>query len=676
MRAGALAIVSLLVTASCATTPATTTPTPPRLVWLHSGHAVSGVTVTALAGSRIRVVDRGSALVLFEGDAPAGATLRIAEPVRIRGTIPGSARHLRVRIGSGPREPVILRAYRAIGRPAPEKEKTALVHGLALPLSPSRWDEAATSGERFEGWIRADADAQIVAFDGDGRVLVHDLPMPRELAPRETIDAGPLELEPTAGVDIDVALPPSDVPIAMLVGVRDAVIEPGLREAAARILSVLDQIDERLFGLLVVGRGLTLSYAGSARLRAMPPFASIDFLVHEPDGPGVAVRRAVLQPGSVTPLRLALGDVASDPPRRTQAFHGRVVRGARKTPVVGATVVVSDHAARREATTDIGGRFTVDGIRTDRRLTVFVDHAMLGSHAFRGVDAAQGEAELEMPVTPRILDDLVPRPQISQSTPEPCTSGTPAIDPTPPPANSDELVLIVPLDPPTPTPPPFPLNCAGDDPTGNYGTTTSWVGINASDQYDPESWTGIWLDPAEPGGTASMYVCSPGLWTWYYAPTPFAVMGASFNYCSGSSCPGSCEAPSAFLNCPASCDTCFVGEVTFEVLDPQNLVPTVTLTFTLNGQPLVGQAILFSPYAPFEDYESAEYDTDASGTVTLCQVDPDGLHLYTYAPASPQLAAPIEIDCDVTVSNGAGSSCTIELTAQTPGNPCTCQALQ
>lgn len=607
MRPTAAAAVAVLTLSLAACVPAGRRLT---LVYLHSGRPAAGLAVSAHAGApalhasrdgtitvppasaTLRVSDpEAGGVVLYEGGIPADGVVRVAEAIRLSGSIAGGGDGVRVRIGDGPREHCLERAYRALGRSAPPSISTSAA-GVPLPPSPPRWHTASVDGTAFEsGWIAASTEPQLVAFDAGGRVAVRDVVLPGNLLPRATIDTGQTVLETRAGLDVDVTLPRGDLPVALELHLNEAVLDPGAGEDVGRYLSALDQIDPRLFRWIVIKGGLTLSHAGQARLRALPPFASVTVVLREPHSGASTTRTAVLTRGATSSLRLAFDDFGRRT-EQTRTFRGRVVLEVGKKPLARATVVVSDFPNRRETVTDFEGRFHVDGIRADRPVTVFVDasrrrardgHAL--SQVFRRVSPTE---ERDFALPPVLTSGFKP-------TPPPMVS---ALTPLEPALEIGNGVVL-----------PYKDGCTVED---QYGSNTSWM-VLREDATPFRLWA---VTDFAPPNQLRFIGCETGTFDALWAASPFAVFHGRFTL----------DQPAD--RCPDFCE-CFTNAIPAVMDFPAGV--ELSLRFMLGSQPADNLTVWFAPPDFFGDYEPADLRTDNDGFIPLCNVNVRTISLFIQA---------------------------------------------
>ena len=411
------------------------------LTWMHAGAPSAGIEV------RVFEPFSGRRLATFRSDADgrvlqaiplhfqlelrdpvrgvvlasrvaltAEGRVRVPEPIRVIGRIASASRNDApiVRVGYGwairPTERRRLEARRMFPR-LPEEEPT---FGLNVPRSPSRWQNARVSGGRFDsGWITAEDEVEVVAFDG-AHVGIAAVPLPRIVKPGQAIDAGTIHLASARSMEVSVDAPATDIPLAFLAGVREASFEDGAGAAAARHLSVLDQIDPRAFDLLMMRVPIALPASGRTRVRGLPPLSRLTLTLDDVAA-GVSVTRdLVWSNGPTARLRLTKGELlppGSNAERRD--IGGRVVYGTDDAAVAGATVVYSVYPDRRETRTDEEGRFVIPDVRTDVRAGFFVDARRSAGPAdvrrtqlFRGIEPGTA-VELRLERNPDLI--TVPR---------------------------------------------------------------------------------------------------------------------------------------------------------------------------------------------------------------------------------------------------------------------------
>jgi hypothetical protein len=257
------------------------------------------------------------------------------------------------------------------------------------------------NGNNFEtGWIAADRP-QLVAFDADGRIAVADVPVPARIAPGASIDAGSLTLTGPSALNIQLDVPATDLPLGFLLTIQSATLDPAKREETALAISVLDQVDPRLFDLLTLRTFYPLR-PGANRLAPFPLFRDAKVVVLDSAAGVRAERTVAFTPSGQAGMQLSIADLS---PRYTKApttVSGQLVLAGTNRPVGRAKVVYSDFPERRETITNDDGAFVFHDVHSDRPVTVFVDSRASAIPAgysttqiFRGVDA-QAPLRLEL----------------------------------------------------------------------------------------------------------------------------------------------------------------------------------------------------------------------------------------------------------------------------------------
>lgn len=385
-------------------------------VWLHGGAPVSGVEVT-LADARgrtlasgplqdgtirtpqpaasVRVVDPvHGGVVLLEQPLAGSGSIRVPEAIRLRLRVEGARSDTVVRIGSGPRAAPAERYAGEHGKQWMRHESDREAFGIALPPSASRWEGAErTAQELFNsGWIAAAAAPQIVAVDAAASLTaVTEVPLPAAIAHGATVDGGTIRLQPSRTIDLEVAIPNGELPPAVMITLSDPSIDAARRDEAGRAISVLDQIDRRVFEHLILRAPIFLPHSGRLHLAGLP-FDAVTIGVLDTDRGGRASRTVRLDGGAPATVSVAATDlVGLRGPRR--ALGGQVVTADRQ-PLASARVVLSDVPERFETTTDAQGHFAFPSVLADRPVTLFVEPPALAAAAsppriFRGVDPSE-----------------------------------------------------------------------------------------------------------------------------------------------------------------------------------------------------------------------------------------------------------------------------------------------
>jgi len=575
-----------------------------QLTWRHSGKSASAMAVfrmaegdpviasvpdgaLALPAGRVmtlQLFDPISGLTLFDAAVPTSGTLVLPEPVRLQGRVHGAASEapLRVRVGSGIRQPPLERWLDATGSQAPRDGRMRSVLGIALPASPSVWEDAELEGDAFDtGWLLAADRPQIVAFDTAGRVAVKDVALPAYLAAHATLDAGRVVLRASTSLDIRAAAPAPDVPVALSLGVRRVEIDARERAEAGLLLSALDQINPRLFDFLVLDHGIVMSHRGKLHLGPMPHFRRITLLARDGFGAADEERTVTLRPGASASIRIGAGKGGTVRTARDGVLRGRVTwQGG--AAVVDARVVVSDYPVRRETRTDAAGMFAVTGILRSAKVTVLVDAAKSSIGApsmqiFHDV-AVSDIAELALPVV------------------QPATSQLAGIE--------------------------MPMETAG---LGNctpvndaqYGSR-SYLVQDGSLTVDDGGYRLITLDVNSSIAKFSVCQQSKSLAFWW-ARSPFNVQVG----------PG-VEIDVEISDCP---DNCKPGCIHYQAkLGPMSdTVKGVELQVNNKNGFAVGQGVqlLFSPPGPFAEFlDPTPLLTNAKGQIEMCDVNANPVQAY------------------------------------------------
>lgn len=306
------------------------------------------------------------------GFRPAVPSPSARRGVRITGKIESASNdpRIHVRIGSGPRVAAMARHRAASAAVFPPHRNENAPYGIVLPLSPTRWSDAAIAPEtgRFTSEPLDAGPAVIVAFDESGGIAVVDVRIGRS-----GLDAGVIRIPPPAGISASVEMPLTDLPLLLSLQFDEATIADADREEAARILSVLDQVDPRLFELVMQRTPYPLPFGGTANIRWLPRFATLRVIV-APTTPALPSSTAsiALQRDRLTPLPVR-GSAFLKRDGGAAAVDGIVLFEGTETPVAGAKVVYSDYPLRRETVTDAAGRFAFPAVVRARGAVFFVD---------------------------------------------------------------------------------------------------------------------------------------------------------------------------------------------------------------------------------------------------------------------------------------------------------------
>lgn len=390
-----------------------------------------GEIVVRAASPELRVEDPVARVVLVERALPIAGVVQVPAAIRVHGAAPPGVK--RIRVGSGARVSAGDR-WSATHDARPLGAAEELPFGITLPPSAQSWTSVEVRGGRFtSGWIAASAAPQLVAVDGKGRVAIAEVKLPDQLAPHATVEAGPLALEEVTSLDVHVAAP--GAPRASFwLAVADATFAADTRDAIARHLSVLDQLDPEAFSLLVLGLPRAVRTDGTLRLARLPRFATLDVHVADPFSSAGAAQRVSLTPGATAHVKLTIDQYAGRSKER-RAFTGKlVVEGG--APVANATLVLNDYPDRVETKTDTIGSFRLEGVRFDRPATLFVDarktapEGAARTFIFRHVELKDGML-LTLPriaKAPEIAEPPPPKAKLSRApnaTEEPtCSSPT------------------------------------------------------------------------------------------------------------------------------------------------------------------------------------------------------------------------------------------------------------
>jgi formylglycine-generating enzyme required for sulfatase activity len=574
-------------------------------------------------GIHLLLADTASGLVLFDGALPGAGPIRVKKVVRFTAKIAGAAAGSVVhgKVGTGERMAPFDRWLRESGATSARDERAKNSFGVPLPLSPSHWQKARIAGRDFDsGWVFAEAP-QAVIFDSAGNALVRDILLPAGLGEHENFDAGTLTLEPMRELNVSVKVPEADLDLPLTLGVHDVTLGDSPAEEVGRYLSALDQIDERLFGLLVLDHGLSLAPNGDAHLSYLPRYAAMTLLVHDPRSDRAAEK--TVQLSSETAAQLVLTERGSGAP--TGAFSGSVHLSGTATAVAGATVVVSQYPNRHETVTDAEGRFSVEGVSTSTPVDVAVTvpeaaakDIFVRSEVFRKLDAAK-PAELAIPGIDRRSEMEATR-----------TAGSWPAKPSPPAAKGAPGQLGDP-------------DCANLV-DGQYGLYTSWLAAKDQTQTDAFSVLHVLKNQA------SISTCSTGDWNFLYADNVVAAYIGSgiINEFDKAQYP-----QLACRNLPACPTACYNKLFTMNPLQTQ---VTRLLTFkTEAGFGIGGINVDISPIAELISLDPTAVVADGQGRIKLCNVDTNPIHVFA-GDASGRVVYDcsinlLEFACDAYVPN-------------------------
>jgi len=554
--------------------------------WQHSGKPAT--VTTARNGSTTRVIDPASGVVVFEGTLPAGGSVSLPEPVRIRGTIAGAVAGspVTVRVGSGPRAAPMERWYRATGSEAPRDGRMTSAFGIALPPSPLQWNRAAMEGTRFtSGWLVATDAPQIVAFDTAGRAVVQDIALPAGIDAHATVDVGALALAAMPALDVDAARPIGGDALAPLdLAVTAVTVTDAARADAGRFLGALDQIDPRLFALFVTGPGISLPLGGNEHLAPLPPLSSVTLVSREPIAGEPSTNSVPLAAGTNATLHLGLDAAGSFRTAATMTLHGRVSLPFRRGPIAGATVVVNDYPRRIEGVTAADGTFAIEGVRGDRPVDVLID-----ASKSRGIPPGYAATQLFRGVVPATNADIVFVPPETVASSMPVFSlATPLLDQKCMSVNDDQYPTI----------------------------------IGAHDSaYDP-----AFVLVSQKDNDITFAACTEATWNVWGAMNPFLVAIGS----------GDIREPVPLDKqdiCPGSCiDHCFTGTIAIQPVQAPlaKIVLQINRTTTSGSDISVGAgtSVIFSPPDPFSaDLDPITLQTNSEGQIVLCDINTSPVHV-------------------------------------------------
>ena len=567
-------------------------------------------------GAHLLLADTASGLVLFDGNVPESSAIRVQKVVRLKGRISGVAAGsvVSAKVGTGQRIAAFDRWLRDSGATSPRDERVDASFGVPLPLSPGHWQKARVlDGELDTGWIFAESP-QVVVFDSAGNALVQDVSLPSDIKAHTSFDAGQLTLEPTRTLDVSVKVPATDLELPLTLGVHDVTLGDAPAAEVGRYLATLDQIDPRLFGLLVLEHGYTLPPNGNAHLQYLPPYAELTLLVHDPRSDQAVERKIELT--RETTAKVTLTEQRGSPASST--FSGQVHLGGTTTAVAGATVVVSQYPDRRETLTDTEGRFSVDGIsaKDPVDVAVTVPAAVAGeifvrSQVFRQLDTAK-PAELAISGIDRRAERVTPKSP---------GQGFRSLDRAA--ARSSPNALGNP-------------QCANlaDEQYALYQSWLAWKSDVAQNEFT--------IQGTAPG-KATISVCSTGSWNFLYADN---VVKA---YIGNGIVNEFDKSPFPQIQCRylPSCQTaCYTK--TFNMVNLQPPVDRLIAFKNKNLNALGGLNVEISPIAELSDLDPTAVVADDDGYVKLCGLNTNPIHIFASDPQGKY-----EYDCSINLFDSA-----------------------
>ena len=583
-------------------------------------------------GLHLLLADTASGLVLFDGSVPESGAIRVHKVVRLTGKIAGTAAGTVVsgKVGTGERIAALDRWLRDSGATSPRDDRAKASFGVPLPLSPAHWQRArVVDGEVDSGWIFAESP-QVVVFDSAGDVLVQDVSPPADIKAHASLDVGQLTLTPTRTLDVSVKLPDADLELPLTLGVHDVTLGEASAVDAGRYLAALDQIDPRLFGLLVLDHGYALPANGDAHVRYLPPYAAMTLLVHDPRSDQAIEKKVELKRD--TTARVELAETRGSPASAT--FRGQVHLVGTGTAVAGATVVASQYPDRRETVTDGEGRFSVEGVSAKEPvdIAISVPAAAAGdiyvrSQVFRQLDTAK-PAELIISGIDRRAERVTPSSagQGFRSLNRPVAKGPSSTLNTPQCAN------------------------LADD---QYALYQSWLA--EKDNVAQDEFTIQGTSP----GKATISVCSTGNWNFLYADN---VVRA---YIGSGLVTENDKSPFAPIQCrylPSCLTACYTKE--FTMVDFQTSVDRVIAFKGGFLSPLGGLNVEISPISQLSMLDPTAVVSDKEGLVKLCGVDTNPIHIFASDPKGYY-----EYDCSI---NLLGSACQADVPLGVTNTPTAC----
>lgn len=386
----------------------------------------------------LRLTDLDSGLTLFAANPlsrPADGVIRVPLPVRVAGRLAGfdpDPTAVEIHVGSGPRVPVsdYQRAeHGARFQPFPEENRA---WGLDLPLIASRWEvRRPAPGGLFEtGWIAVSGPPQLAVMDRSGRIATLEVPLPANVQPRATLQAGEIAPQESASLEIDRSgLPATDLPLALAAGIEKVTARAGGETAALR-LALLSRVAPEVARFAMQRGEIPLELEGATHVTGLPPFSSLVLYATGPL-PGLLVKRSVEPTGNGT-ARISLAGLELLGERRTLPLSG-VVRLAGGEPLAGAKVVYSSYPDRFETRTDPKGAFRIPRALAGRSAVLFVDAQVPGGKP--PFDRFTVSDRFEIPPGETAVERVIeiPRPLANQTEDDirSCPGGLPG-DPTNP----------------------------------------------------------------------------------------------------------------------------------------------------------------------------------------------------------------------------------------------------
>jgi len=567
-------------------------------------------------GAHLLLADTASGLVLFDGSVPESGAIRVHKVVRLTGKISGVAAGsvVSAKVGTGERIAAFDRWLRDSGATSPRDERVDASFGVPLPLSPGHWQKARVlDGELDSGWIFADSP-QVVVFDSAGNALVQDVSLPADIKAHASFDAGQLTLEPTRTLDVSVKIPESDLELPLTLGVHDITLGDAPAAEVGRYLAALDQIDPRLFGLLVLEHGYALPPNGNAHLQYLPPYAELTLLVHDPRSDQAVERKVELTREATA--KVALTEQRGSPASAT--FSGQVHLGDTTTAVAGATVVVSQYPDRRETLTDAEGRFSVDGIAAKEPVdvAVTVPAAAAGSiyvrsQVFRQLDTAK-PADLAISGIDRRAERVTPSPTgHGFGTLVRSTAKGPSKN-----VNNPQCANLV------------------DE---QYSLYQSWLA-----QKNGTAQNEFTIQEARPP-QVKISVCTTGDWSFLYAQTVIRAFIGNGKVTEED------KSKDPEIECqylPSCEEACYTKVFTMQEIQPP--VDRLIAFKNKNLFALGGLNVEISPIVELRDLDPTAVVADGDGYVALCGLNTNPIHIFASDPQGKY-----EYDCSINLFDSA-----------------------
>jgi len=339
----------------------------------------SGRIPVTLPVGRVHVTDPKTGITLLEqGIASPTAELAIGMPLQLTGEVSGfGSDPAQIQIDCGYGERVAVSNYERLHanlQLLPHAGEDT-IQGMALPPIPGQSKRVHPDADgRFRtGWFAAMDSPELLVFGGpDSRAAAKTIKLSKGTRPGATVPVGRIVPEFGAILEVNLSLPKTDLPMALMMGVAAIQAGPGGRQKMAETLSREHRLNPETALFLARRREIPLNFQGVTKVAGLPPIDSLKLYFGGPMTGTLLERTMKIPAQGVVRIDLSADDVlGTREPRTTLTGVLRYEGGGQA--IANATVVYSSYPDKKETKTGPDGRFEIPGVIANRAGVLLID---------------------------------------------------------------------------------------------------------------------------------------------------------------------------------------------------------------------------------------------------------------------------------------------------------------